>query len=269
MLSLFFKNNLPRNYIIHHLTHLRFDLLNFKLLDNLHYKYNFWVINLDSIISSIIIAVFFLFYIKYNLSNVRYNTILSKFQILNELIINFVLTYTKDIFGKINKFVFSLAFSVFSWISLMNLIGLLPIDFVPYIINKLFKVKYFIFVPSSDINITSSMSLSVLMLIFLYKIKNNNFLSILKKFFFHPFNSYLLIPINIILETVNFLSKIMSLSLRLFGNIYSGEIISILLTFFIPWWLQWIIIIPFNILHFIVSFLQSFIFMVLTLIYIS
>ncbi len=266
----FLKNNLPDNYISHHLTYLKFNILNFKLLNNFaNFKYSFWLINLDSIISSFFLAIFFLFFFKYIINIIEYNKILNRKQIFCELIINFVLDYTKNIFGKKNKFVFSLAFTVFTWILLMNLIGILPIDFLFLFFNRFLNFQYFHSIPTSDVNITLAMSLSVLLSVLFYKFKNNNFFCILKNILFHPFNLWIFIPINILLELINFLSKIISLCLRLFGNIYSGEILFILISFFLPWWIQWVFLVPLSILHFLVSFLQSFIFMVLTLVYIS
>ncbi len=269
-----FKNfilnfDLSNNYIKNHLKHLYFDILNFKLLNNFNNLSSFWFINIDSLISSFLLAILFLFTIKYFICNLKYNKLPNKTQIFFELIIIFILNNVKTIFGKIDKYVFCLAFTVFTWILSMNLLSIIPIDIIPCILKYFLGINHFNIVASSDINITTSMSFCVLIYIFLYKIYNNGFLNLIKKFIFYPFNNKFLIFFNILLETVNIFSKFLSLSLRLFGNMYSGEIIFILLFFIIPWWIQWLLIFPWFLLHIFISFLQSFIFMILTLIYIS
>ncbi len=268
--NFFLKYILYPNYIKHHLTHLKFDIFNFSILNNLNnYKYSFWILNLDSFLISLLLIIFFLFFFKYSINKIKYKKIPNKIQILLDIIILFVYNNVINIYGKKNKFVFSLSFSVFTLTLIMNLMGLFPIDFLPYIIKNIFNLNYFNYIPSSDINVTLSISLSVLILIFIYKFMKFGFSFIIKDFFLYPFNNKWLILFNILLEIINIFSKILSLSLRLFGNIYSGEIIFILIYFLIPLWLQWLFIIPLMNLHILISFLQSFIFMILTLIYIS
>ncbi len=270
-----FKNfilnfNLPFNYIEHHLKHLCFDILNFKLINNLNDNINsFWLINIDSILSSFILAFLFLNIFNYFIYNIRYNKIPNKIQIFFELIIIFVLNNVKKIFGKKDKYVFCLAFTIFTWLLIINLTSLIPIDIIPFILKLFLNINYFNVVSTSDINITSSFSFCVLFYIFLYKIFNIGILNLIRKIFFHPFNNKYLIILNILLEFINIFSKFLSLSLRLFGNMYSGEIIFILLFFLIPWWLQLFFIFPWFLLHIFISFLQSFIFMILVIVYIS
>ncbi len=266
--NFFLKFILFNNYINHHLTHLRLDLINFKLLNNSYNKYSFWNLNLDTFLISIFLSILFFIFIKYSI-NIKNKYKLNMINLLLEIIILFVYQNVIDIYGKKNKFVFSLAFSTFTWILITSLIGILPVDIIPYIVYKIFNWKYFIIVPSSDINFTFSISITTLFLIFLYKLYTLDYINIINNILYHPFNNKFLIPLNIILEIINYFSKIISLSLRLLGNIYSGEIIFILSYFFIPLWLQWIFTIPLIFLHILISFLQSFIFMILTIIYIS
>ncbi len=261
--------NLPINYITHHLTHLQFDIFKLKFINDINHIGSFWILNLDSIIVSFFLGFIFLFFFKYSINSVKYNVLPSKLQLFCEIIIIFILNNVKDIYGKKDKVVFSLSYSVFTWIFLMNLMTLLPMDFFCFILKKIFKIDNFMLVPSADVNITLAISLSVLLIIIYHKIKTKGFFLLLNDFCFHPFNSKIFIPLNIFLEIISFLSKILSLSLRLFGNIYSGEIILILIIYFIPWWIQWFIIYLCSILHTFISMLQSFIFMILTLIYIS
>ncbi len=257
---------LPSNYIKHHLTHLQFNLIKLSFLNKWNnYKYSFWNLNIDSLIISFFLGLTFLLFIKYTIREVKYNTIPNKVQTLIDILIYFIYKYIINICGKSNKYIFSLTFTVFTWILLMNLMGLLPIDLFQYIFN----LNYFAFTPTSDLNITLSMSLSVFLLIIIYKLYKYNIKDLIKEIIYYPFNYNICIPLNIILEIINIFSKILSLSLRLFGNMYSGEIIFLLIYYIVPWWMQFFFIIPLTLLHVIISFLQSFIFMTLTLIYIS
>ncbi len=259
---------LPNNYIDHHLKHLQFNILG-NFLTKSSKLYSFFLFNIDSIFFSFILGFIFWFFVIFLVKNINYNKLPNNILILLEIIIVFILYNVKDIFGKKDKYVFSLAFTVFTWILFMNLISLLPLDLFPLLFSKMFGIQYLSYIPTTDVNITLSMALSVLFYSFFYKFYYFGFKKKIKDFCLHPFNSIFLIPLNIILETVNFFSKILSLSLRLFGNIYSGEIIIILISFIIPWWLQWLFILPCNFLHLFISFLQAFIFMILTIVYIS
>lgn len=116
----------------------------------------------------------------------------------------------------------------------MNLMGLFPINIINYFLKIFFNIDNFKIVPSSDINITLSISFCVLLYIFIYKIFKKGFMNILEDILFSPFNNKLFIFFNILLEVINIFSKLLSLSLRLFGNIYSGEIIFIILLFISP-----------------------------------
>ncbi len=264
--NIIWKFNLPSNYISHHLTHLQFNLKKFKFLNN--YEYSFWNINIDSLLISFCLGFIFLITFKYYLNNIKYNKSLNKFQTLIDIIILFIYKNVINIYIKKDKFVFSLAFTVFTWILSMNLISIIPVDLLNYIFYSFFNFKNFFPSPSSDLNITLSMSICVFLSIIIYKLYKHNFRKLIKEILFFPFNYNLCIPINIILELINFLSRILSLSLRLFGNMYSGEIIFLLIYYIIPWWMQLFFILPLTLLHILISFLQSFIFMILTLIYI-
>ncbi len=268
--KIFFKFIIIHDYIKHHLSHFRINILNFKIVNDLNYKkYSFWILNLDSFIISFLLLIILIFLIKKTIDSIKYKKILSKKQIFLDIIIYFVYKNVIYIYGEKNKFVFSLSFSIFTWILVNNLLGLFPIDILPYLLNVFFSINNFSIVPTSDLNVTLSISIVSLFLIFLYKFRKFGFKYFIKNFFFHPFKNIFLIPINVFIETINLFSKILSLSLRLFGNIYSGEIIFMLVYFIIPMWIQWLIIIPLMILHSLISFLQSFIFMILILIYIS
>ncbi|MCT9478868.1 F0F1 ATP synthase subunit A, partial [Acinetobacter baumannii] len=123
-------------------------------------------------------------------------------------------------------------------------------------------------------NITLGMSLSVFVLILFYSIREKGVGGFVGELALNPFNpsnpvaKALLIPVNLILELVTFLARPISLALRLFGNMYAGELIFILIAL-LPFWIQWALSVPWAIFHILVITLQAFIFMMLTIVYLS
>ena len=144
-----------------------------------------------------------------------------------ELVVEFIDGAVKDSFHGNNKMVAPLALTIFVWIFLMNLMDLLPVDLVPELLI-LAGVEYQKIVPSTDPNITLGMALAVFILMLYYsiKIKGTGFIAELTM---HPFNHWGFIPVNLFMETVGLLAKPFSLGLRLFGNMYAGEMIFILI----------------------------------------
>lgn len=192
-----------------------------------------------------------------------------KLQSFVELVVIFVDTNVKDMYKTKSVLIPPLSLTVFVWTFLMNSMDLFPIDFFPLLGNSILGINFLKVVPSSDINITMSMSISIFLLILFYSIKKNGFFSFLKKMSLHPFNHPFFFVFNLILELVTLFSKPISLGLRLFGNIYSSEIIFMMISGLIPWWGQFFLSVPWSIFHILVIFLQSFIFMVLTIVYLS
>ncbi|MDG2502404.1 MAG: F0F1 ATP synthase subunit A [Porticoccaceae bacterium] len=144
-----------------------------------------------------------------------------------ELIVEFIDGAVKDSFHGSNKMVAPLALTIFVWIFLMNFMDLLPVDLIPELL-MMAGVNYQKIVPSTDPNITLGMALGVFILMLYYsiKIKGTGFIAELTM---HPFNHWGFIPINLFMETVGLLAKPFSLGLRLFGNMYAGEMIFILI----------------------------------------
>ncbi len=262
---IYYTNNIVINYIQHHLKHLQINIFS-----NIGYFSEYGLINIDTILISFLISVIFLWFLKYNINIVLYNKLPNKLQIFFEILIYFIYKNTIDIYKKKDRVVFTLAFTVFTWILLMNLMSLIPVDIVPNIIFYLWGYRNFLIVPTSDINITFALSFFVIILIYGYKFIHYKYnVHIFRNFYLFPVRTVIRIFFHLISEIINICSKFLSLSLRLFGNIYSGEIIFIILYGLIPWWGQLFIVIPWMIFHFFVSFLQAFIFMILVLIYIS
>ncbi|WP_395480090.1 F0F1 ATP synthase subunit A [Candidatus Curculioniphilus buchneri] len=258
----------PQNYIGHHLNHLQLDLRTFELV-NSHSIKSFWILNVDSMFFSLLLGLIFLIIFMKISRGVNSSKAPGKLQIFIELIVEFIDISVREIYHGKSKLIAPLALTVFIWIFLMNLMDLLPIDLLPYIGKYVLDLPTLRVVPSADINITLSMALGIFILIIYFNITTKGISGFIKEITFQPFNHPVFIPINLILEGISLLSKPVSLGLRLFGNMYSGELIFILISGLLPWWLQWILNVPWAIFHILIITLQSFIFMILTIIYLS
>ncbi|MGP1930369.1 MAG: F0F1 ATP synthase subunit A [Arsenophonus sp.] len=257
------------SYIERHLTNLQLDLRTFRLVDS--YGNNsptFWILNIDSLFFSIILGIIFLFVFRKIAISIT-SGLPSKLQTSIEIIINFIDSTVSDIYQGKNKIIAPLSLTIFIWILLMNAMDLLPIDLFPYIAEHYLGLPALRVVPTADVSITISMAIGVFILIIFYNIKIKGLSGFTKELILQPFNHPILIPINLILEGINLFSKPISLSLRLFGNIYASELIFILIASLLPWWMQWIFNLPWAIFHILIITLQAFIFMVLTIVYLS
>lgn len=261
-------NNVSTQYIKHHLQNLQFDLTNLTWIQSENNINSFWILNLDSMFFSTSLCILFFIISNYIIKSATIKNP-GKLQTCIELIILFINQNVKNMFHGSNKLIAPLSMTIFIWIFLMNSMDLIPIDLFPYIANKVFGISKLRIVPSTDINITFSIAIDVFILTVYYNIKNNGVIGFLSKLFYHPFNNLWLTPLNFILEIIGLLSKPLSLSLRLFGNMYAGELIFILIAGLFPWWFQWILSVPWAIFHILIITLQAFIFMILTIIYLS
>lgn len=232
----------------------------------------FWALNVDSLAWSFSLGMLFL--LLFWRAGKRATTgVPGGFQNFVEIIVGFVETQVKDGFHGRSKLIGPLALTVFCWVFMMNLMDLVPIDFIPKLF-ALMGVHYMKIVPTTDPNITLGMSLSVFILIVYCSIKVKGIGGFVGELTLHPFNSdnifakILLIPANLILETINLLAKPVSLGLRLFGNMYAGEMVFILISL-LPWFVQWTLSVPWAIFHILIITLQAFVFMVLTIVYLS
>ncbi|EOD56591.1 F0F1 ATP synthase subunit A [Aeromonas molluscorum] len=244
----------PQEYISHHLTHLQVGS-------------GFWTVNIDSMIFSVLLGTLFIWSFR-RVAVKATSGVPGKLQCFVEMLVEFVNSNVKDIFHGRNKVIAPLGLTVFVWIFLMNFMDLIPVDFIPHA-AQLMGVPYLRVVPSADVNITMSMALGVFFLILYYSIKVKGIKGFVKELTLQPFNHPAAIPVNFILETVTLISKPVSLGLRLFGNMYAGELIFILIAGLLPWWSQWILSVPWAIFHILIITLQAFIFMVLTIVYLS
>ncbi len=229
----------------------------------------FWRINLDTLIISLSIGTLYsiIFYFIARKSTCATPT---KLQNALELIIEFINSLVKSSYHGKNKMIAPLAFTIFVWVFLMNFMDLLPVDLFESICKILHipeKFQHARIVPTSDPNLTLGLSLSVFLLCVFYSFSTKG----LKKFVYGAFSkpfSIWLFPLNIFFKSIESLAKVLSLGLRLFGNIYAGELIFILIAL-LPWWFQWVIGGPWVIFHILIITIQAFIFTMLTIVYLT
>jgi len=256
----------PQEYIGHHLKNLQLDLRTFELV-NPHDAPSFWVLNIDSMFFSVVLGLVFLVLFR-KVAKSATSGVPGKLQAAVELVVGFVDDNVRDMYHGKSKLIAPLALTVFVWVFLMNFMDLLPIDLLPHIAGMM-GLPAMRVVPSADVNVSLSMALGVFILILFYRIMMIGIGGFTKELTLQPFNHPVFIPINLILEGVSLLSKPVSLGLRLFGNMYAGELIFILIAGLLPWWSQWVLNVPWAIFHILIISLQAFIFMVLTIVYLS
>lgn len=226
----------------------------------------FWTYNLDTIGVSTFLGLFFisLFYFSARKATSGTPGTLQNFV---ELIIEFVDKQVKDTFHGRSNLIAPLALTIFVWVFLMNAMDLIPVDLLPKIASMT-GMHHFRAVPTADLNLTFALSLTVFLLTIFYSFKIKGPAKLFKEFTCEPFG-FLLFPINFILRAVDEIARPLSLALRLFGNLYAGELIFILLAL-IPWWaLQSSLSLAWAIFHILIILLQAFIFMMLTIVYLS
>ena len=265
----------PAEYIRHHLSNLTYGRFSDGHWGFAHSaqeikEMGFMSINVDTMLWSIITGVLFLWLFwrvakKFSIDKP------SRLQSAIEIIVEFVDNSVKTSFHGRNPLIAPLSLMVFVWILLMNTMDLIPVDWIPYPFEQAFGEKglaYMRIVPTTDVNATFGLSLSVFAMFLYYSIKVKGPDGFFAEIAFHPFGKKLFF-INIPLETISLLARPLSHSLRLFGNMFAGELIFILIAGLLPWWLQWPLSLPWAIFHILVIVLQAYIFMMLTIVYLS
>jgi len=220
-------------YVLHHLTNLKLDLRTMKIDPDAH---GFWVLNIDSIAFAVILGALFLFFMI-RVGRKANTGVPTGFGNFIEMLVEFVQGQVKDIYPHANSLVAPLGLTVFAWILLMNFMDVVPIDWLPEL-GKQVGLHHLRIVPSTDINITFGMSLSVFVLMYIFSFKYKGVIGLGKEFLTHPFFvksgplvvlNVLLIPVNVVLRLVEDVAKPVSLALRLFGNLFAGELIFVLI----------------------------------------
>jgi len=239
-------------YIKHHLHHL-------SVGDG------FWAVHIDTFIVSWIIGIFFLFIFRSVAKNAS-SGVPNKLQNFVEFLYDFADSQVKDTFHGKSKLIGPLALTVFIWVFLMNFMDLLPVDLLPMIVS-LFGIEYLRVVPTADPNQTLGMALGVFLLVIFYSIKEKGVNGFLHELTCTPFG-WKMMPFNLFLKVIEEIAKPVSLGLRLFGNLYAGELIFILIAL-LPWWCQWTLGGGWAIFHILVITVQAFVFMMLTTVYLS
>lgn len=232
---------------------------------------NFKTVNVDSLLVSFVLGALFILIFGKVARNFEKSKKPGKLQSFIEMVVLFVDSNVKSIFNTESKIVGPIAITSFVWIVLMNTMDLIPVDFIPTITSFL-GVPYFRVLPTADANITMSMALSVFVLIFWFTFTRKGFVAFIKEMTLHPFNNPIFIPFNLVLESISLLSKPISLGLRLYGNMFAGEMIFIMIALFASpytFYLQPFFSIPWAIFHILIVLLQAFIFMMLTVAYLA
>lgn len=233
---------------------------------NFFYGSGFWRINIDTLGISILLGIIFLA-IFYFIARQATSGVPGKLQNFIELIIEFINSQIKDTYHGRNPIIGPLALTIFIWILLMNSMDLLPIDLLGIIFKVCGFNVHLKVVPTTDPNLTLGISLSVFILIIFYGMFIKGFKKTLLEFISKPFSIWLL-PMNVFFNIIEGLAKPLSLGLRLFGNLYAGELIFILIAL-LPWWAQWLVGGPWIIFHILIISIQAFIFMMLTIVYLA
>lgn len=188
------------------------------------------------------------------------------FQNFVEMIIGFIDDNVKSIFHHKNPWIAPLGLTVFVWIFLLNAMDLVPVDWIPWLAQQL-GIHYMRVVPTTDVNATAGMAIGVFILILYYSIKQKGLGGFAAELAFQPLPKWAL-PFNLFLELVGLIAKPISLALRLFGNMYAGEMVFIIISL-LPFYLQWTLSVPWAIFHILIITLQAFIFSILTVVYLA
>jgi F-type H+-transporting ATPase subunit a len=256
-------------YIQHHLTNL--------CVGDCQGTGGFWSFHLDTMIISYLLGAL-LVYTGWRVSARLNPGVPGGFQNFVESILEFVSGQVKDTFPGHNPLIAPMALTIFVWVWLMNFMDMIPVDLIPQL-GHLVGISHLKAVPTTDLNTTMAMSLTVFALIIFYNIKVKGPVGYIKMFLFHPFGKFL-VPVNIIMTLIEELAKPLSLGLRLFGNLFAGELVFMLIAliggtlavgFAAAFWLplQTLLDLGWLIFHLLVITLQAFIFMVLTIVYLG
>ncbi len=241
----------------------------------------FWAFHLDTFWVALIVGFVFLFVFGM-VARRATSGVPGRLQNMVEMIVEMVDTQVKGTFHGKSKLVGPLALTVFMWILLMNSMDFLPVDLLPKIAQwvgmTFFHADphhiYLRVVPTADINQTLAMSISVVLCTVGLGIGAKGLGGFVKELFTAPFHAHspamilVLIPINFFMQMVEYLSKMLSLAMRLMGNMFAGELVFMLIAL-IPWWASWMGGAPWAIFHILIVLLQAYIFMMLTIVYCS
>ncbi|HFD79707.1 MAG TPA: F0F1 ATP synthase subunit A [Gammaproteobacteria bacterium] len=268
-------------YIKHHLTNLTFGRFpaghehagqwGFAHSMKEAGEMGFWAINVDSMVISLLLGLLFLWLFRH-VARRATTGVPSGLQNFVEWVVEFIDNSVRGSFSGRNPLVAPLSLTIFIWVLLMNIMDLIPVDWLPWLAGMA-GVGHLKVVPSNDPNITFGLSLTVFALVLYYSIKIKGLGGFLGELAFQPFPKWMA-PVNLLLEGVSLVSKPISLSLRLFGNMYAGEMIFILIALMYGGNLALagfggLLQLGWAIFHILIILLQAFIFMTLTIVYLD
>ena len=270
------ENPTSTEYIQHHLQNLTLGVHPDGTIGIAHgaqeaREMGFWAIHLDTMFWSIALGVLFLYFFHKAASKAT-SGVPGTWQNFVEMVIEFIDDNVRGTFTGKNDLVAPIALTLFVWILLMNFMDLVPVDWIPLLAGKM-GIPYMKVVPTTDPNATFGLAIAVFVLMIYYSIKEKGLGGFFGELAFQPFPKFMF-PVNLLLEGVSLISKPVSLALRLFGNLYAGEMIFILIALLysggLMWGLaggalQW----AWAVFHILIVLLQAFIFMILTVVYLD
>lgn len=260
-------------YIHHHLTYWTVG-------------HGFWSLNLDTLLVSVGLSALFIIFL-WLVARRATAGVPGKWQNAVEMLVEFVDNQVKETFHGRNKLIAPMALTIFVWVWLMNFMDVLPVDLLPRLAQwgaEPFGANpehvYLKIVPTNDLNMTFAMSISVFLLMIFFSFKVKGAAGYGKEILLHPFRHWAFVPINVMLRVVEDLAKPVSLSLRLFGNMYAGELLFVLIALLLGQFphgvggvglgiLGMICGIGWTMFHMLIITIQAFIFMMLTIVYLS
>ena len=257
----------PDQYIHHHLSYWTVGE-------------GFWALNVDTLLFSLGLGTLLFFGLFFTARRAT-SGVPGRWQNFVEFVLNWIHDNVKQVFHFDNPVIAPLAITIFIWVWAMNFMDMLPVDALPWIaqhigmaLGKDPEQVYLKVVPTNDMNMTFGLSLGVFVLMIYYSFKMKGALGYGKEFVSHPFEGpnlpvkIVLAPFNVVMNIVETVSKPLSLSLRLFGNMFAGEILFILIAM-LPWWGQWPLSFLWTAFHLLVITIQSFVFMMLSVVYLG
>ena len=251
----------PTAYIQHHLKFLDYDLRQiFPML-----KSSFWIVHVDTIVTSLVVGFIIFGTLMWAVRSFTvYNP--GKFQVAVEAVFEFVASQVTDTMGQADRYAVALASTIFLWVWGMNFMDLLPVDLIPFIAS-LFGIHEWRPVPTADLSMNFALSIGVSLILVQQGIQYKGIKHYLMEIFAHPYPGYLFI-VNVVFRLIEELSRPVSLALRLYANIYAGELIFFLIAL-TPLAPQWVSYGLWWGLHLVIITLQAYIFMVLSLAYLQ
>lgn len=261
-------------YIVHHLQNLQVCKVDDAWVWN-QCAGNPMAVNVDSMFFSVLLGLIFVLMFRGPAKKAS-SSKPGKLQAFVEIVIEFIDASVKDTFHGKSRLIAPLALTIFVWVFLMNSMDLIPVDWLP-MAGAAVGIPYLKVVPTTDVNITFGMSIAVFFLVLFYSIRSKGIGGFIGELTLHPIApsfkgpaiiaAPFIIAFNFILESVALLAKPLSLSLRLFGNMFAGELIFILIALLGIWQLP--LHFGWAVFHVLIVTLQAFIFMMLTVVYLT